>query len=308
MKLKKTIFLTLIVAVAIVLIAIFWTKKSAKNYFERAQSEQNLEKKIKLLTKVISFDKDFKQAYLLRADTYLKLASPDYGDIFGIICCGKKLSYLQERYVQKAAIDLEKIEQGEKDLEMGQVHFFMQNYSKAFVMLNRALKKTPKYFDAILFTGFAHMTLKDYNATIKLFEKALDLGSDKIEIRLMIARLHEMKGEIDSAMEHYRYVIDLGLDDPDELYSLSGIFILRKDFNYAQKAINTLNEAPDNKSTAQILYAAYYWNKDGDKKKTFSYLEEAKNIGGREFDIPETFPVWLFKGLENNAEFKNYLP
>lgn len=306
MKIKRILFTALIITVVVVIIAIFWSRKASVDYLDKAIKETNPQTKIELLTKAVSINKNLEDAYLERAKTYLKLAG-DYMDIFRFVYGGGYTKKINEDYIEKAYTDLQKVTKSEKYTELGKINLIRQDYNLALENLGKPPKSALNIFETRLFTAFAYVGLKNYRQSLEILQGLLDSSPDKSKIYSMIANLHSRIQDNKLALENYRKALDSEITDTGLLYSLSYDFLVKKDWDYAKKAIDKLSTT-NMQPSSYILYALYYWNKDKDKSKTMDYLQKAKDAGAIETKDLRMFPIGLLEGLQSDPDLQKYLP
>jgi tetratricopeptide (TPR) repeat protein len=307
MKLKSVIFISLAAVLLLVLNTLFWAKKSAEHYLQKAQKTVDPQVKIKLLTKAVSFDNALQDAYLQRAKAYLDLVNRKFADIF-MFLYGSELSSEQENNLAKAVVDLENVSYDKKYFEMGQVYFFMRDYKKADEEFARALEEKPSDYDINMFDALTDIGLGNFDEAITALNETVRLNPDKSQPYLIVARLYSQKQEYGAAVGNYRKAFDYSNDNLKILKSLITAFISVKDWNYAQKTLDKLKTIPDMKASVNIFYAAYHWNKNADKEMMFAYLNKAKQYDAQELRDPYFFPIWFFRDLKDDTDFKKYIP
>ena len=107
---------------------------------------------------------------------------------------------------------------------------------EANVLLHDALKGIEKDSRALVVLGQARMKLRQIDAAIELFNRAIKRSPKSVEARLNLAIVRQMQGETDLAVEQYRLILKENPNSHEALNNLAWVYATDVDPKYRDGA------------------------------------------------------------------------
>jgi tetratricopeptide (TPR) repeat protein len=130
-------------------------------------------------------------------------------------------------------------------LKQGCLLVLLERYSEALVPLDQVLLEAPDTLDALLVKAQIYATQQDIENLIRTLEQYLEIESDNLEIRHLLAQTLFSTEDYAGAEEQYRTILESEdeLSDPSEYHYLYGLTCIQlSDFSTAQEhLIQALN-------------------------------------------------------------------
>jgi TolB-like protein/Tfp pilus assembly protein PilF len=242
-----------------------------KTYF-LTDKEEDFKKAENLLKRAIELDSSYAPAYAELADLY----NYYYWNLTNELDKKKYLD-LQTALIDKAyaldpnSADVHRVK--------GWVYVINNEFDAAYKSLKQALVINPNNTRCLVDMGFFLSSKGLYILEKDFFTKAIEM--DPLDANLFWRRaiLFRELGDLEASLKDYQKALDL---DPNHIRALNGItkyYFLTGDFEQAERHLSRSEameaDVIDTKYTRMYFYAA-----SGDKEKTFALLEE---LGGEDW-------------------------
>ncbi len=277
-------------------------------------------------SKAITLKPSHENFYLARARAYRSMskysqALADYKKYVGGDWNSASVKLLHEiipvsleayRY-EDAQAQLDALEQKEDDsaqrqMWQGRLYQSENKLDEAISAYSKAVNRSPKQAGPYQLRGNAFKELGDYAAALEDYSRVLALAPDAYWFNRRGLTYEELK-DFEHAKADYSRAIEL---DPKwaVAYNNRGFAKLNlKDFAGAKQDFQTAIKLDPSAPTPYVNLAGTYWTWKKDRKEMYKNLEKAlaRNFKNFETLFNDDQKGWLFKGVNQTAEFRSML-
>ncbi len=200
--------------------------------------------------------------------------------------------FLEEQHEDEAALyHLQQIPELDPEavtptLRLIRTHLRKQDYAKARVMIERALKQTPEKTNLWIVAGEIYHQLNDFDKAIAAFQRAIEINPDNVLGYGALVEIQESTNDLVAAIDIYQKLIELNPSSAGLNFQL-GLNLVR--INDTENAVKYLQKAlqlnPNLVRAQYLLGALYLENGDNEAaiKSTEAYLQRRPtDIGATE--------------------------
>jgi tetratricopeptide (TPR) repeat protein len=120
-----------------------------------------------------------------------------------------------------------------KFYDQGQQAFAMQDYSRAIVLFNKAVKKDKKFAFAWDNLGYSYRKVNNFDKAIECYKKSLALDPKGKMPLMNIAVAYQLKNDLPNALKSYENYKKMHNDDPEAYYGMGRILYFQKNYEPA---------------------------------------------------------------------------
>jgi tetratricopeptide (TPR) repeat protein len=230
------------------------------------------------LTRIARLQKDYQGAlgYLAHArDLEPESASLHY--YFGVVCVDLNL-IAEARNAFDRAVKLEP-ENPDYNYAMGAASSFRHDPAEAVPYFEKYLKLKPQDPRGKLAMGAALFRAKDYAAAIPWLKESAGIPGTATKAHYYLGAIAIEEGRLDEALIELREALKAEPNYADALAELSQYYLMRKDYQQAEKQIQrALKIDPDHYAANFYLLTLYTRTKDLRQEAQARRFEELKNL------------------------------
>ncbi len=154
----------------------------------------------------------------------------------------------------------------QSDKESGMDYYRQEDYGKAKIFLEKAVKENDKDAEAAYTLGRTYIELENENAAIPLYLKALAAEPSKVSWTYELALLYYNKSDYANAIKYFNVCADKGYPKSNDFYENLGFAQLyNNDVDNGMKNLNiVLERKPNNTELLNNIANAFYETKKYD--------------------------------------------
>lgn len=142
-------------------------------------------------------------------------------------------------------------------LDAAQVFYKLEDYDKATLYLDRALKIKSGDFDALILMGNTKYDARDFNAAATFYERALAVKPDSPDVRTDLGNTYFNRGDYERAVAEYRRSIAIDPGHVNSWRNIAAASLQKGDKATATEAVEQLTrlapQSPDTESFRRKL-------------------------------------------------------
>lgn len=303
--------------------------KDPFRYYARGMAYQNAKEYALALadfSKAVSLNPSYENFYLARARAYRALGKPsqalaDYKKYVTDNWSNASVKLLYE--VIPVTLDAYQYETAQEQLEaleklgdesprrylwQGRLLAAENSWDEAISFFSKAINRDEKYTEAYQQRANAFREIKDYEAALQDYSRALLLAPGAYWFNRRGLTYEEMK-DFQHAVSDYTRAIEL---DPKwaVAYNNRGFAKLNlKNYADAKQDFETAIKLDPSAPTPYVNLAGNYWTWKKDRKQMYKNLEKAVQHHLKNFEalFDDNQKGWMFKGINHTAEFRSML-
>ncbi|MBQ0040069.1 MAG: tetratricopeptide repeat protein [Treponema sp.] len=176
----------------------------------------------------------------------------------------------------------------EEYYSIAEVYKSQKNYTKAIEYYTKVLDDKDLHDSAFYQIALCNVYNKNWEVARKSFVKLLKKDPENLTLKMSLAYIESMRGNLKTAEKMYSYICSEDADNPELMVNYVNVLIAREKYQSAKEKLAELEEKfPDNESIGSLKKKISEFLEDETEKKDASEGEEEPVDGDTLFGLSE---------------------